>query len=645
MSVIDEIKARIDILELISETVNLRKAGKSYKGLCPFHAEKTPSFVVFPDTGTWRCFGACAEGGDVYSFVMKRDNLEFREALRLLAQRAGVELQPRTPEATAEEKQRDLLRQIVQAAAVYFHHLLSNADEAARARAYLKRRGLSDTTVEDFQVGYALDRWEGTIHYLTGKGYQLEDLHKAGLVTERADGSGYYDRFRGRLMFPIRDARGRTVGFGGRILGAEDAGAGPKYLNSPQTPIFDKSSVLYGIDRAHKAIREADQAVIVEGYMDVLMAHQHGLNNVVAQMGTALTESQLRLLKRYTQNLVLALDSDAAGQQATLRGLDVAREVLDREVVPVPTPRGLIRFEDRLEADLRILALPLGLDPDEVIRESTAHWVRLVADAKPVMEFYFVALTADLDLDTARGKSDAVRRLGPLIAELTDQVQRDHYVQKLALLVQVNEEAVWAQIRALGRQRTRTRARPRARPPGREPDATPPASQQPEQRLEDHCLSLLLRHPGLAAEADAVLQASGQPPVRGDDFAQPENREIFRAWQQAEPAAPDLEERRAWLMALDADRPPMPEDRVKDEVVDAVLRFRLRNLRHRIHDLRFLQQEAQQEPEDEAIVTYGQLVAQHSRQVGQLQRALDERSIMGRRRREDEYVRVLTPDE
>ena len=275
------------------------------------------------------------------------------------------------------------LRAIVADAAGYFHYLLNKAGEAAIARDYLARRGLTAATWEAWQLGYSLDSWDALRDRLTGKGYTLDEIEEAGLVIRRDDGSGCYDRFRGRLMIPIRDVQGRTIGFGARILREDPARPAPKYMNSPQTPLFDKSNVLFGLDMARKAIRDADLAVLVEGYMDVLMSHQVGVCNVVAGMGTALTETQMRQLKRYTSNLTLALDPDAAGDHATLRGLETARQSLEREWEPVISPTGLVRQESRLKAQLRIAALPDGLDPDELAYQDVDRWRQVIAQARP----------------------------------------------------------------------------------------------------------------------------------------------------------------------------------------------------------------------------------------------------------------------
>ena len=642
MSVVDEIKDRLDIVEVIQPYVPLKKAGRNYKGLCPFHAEKTPSFVVFAETGTWHCFGACGTGGDVFTFVMKRENLSFGEALQLLAQRAGVELEPQSPHAAEAEKRLDLLREINQTASTYFHHLFHHSDEAARARAYLEKRGQNRETIDRFQVGYALEQWDGLLRYLTDKGYAPADLHEAGLIIERENKSGYYDRFRGRVIVPIRDQRGRVIGFGGRVLGDQV----PKYLNSPQTPLFDKSSVLFGLDQAKAGIRTAGEAVIVEGYMDVLMAHQHGLNNVVAQMGTALTEAQLRLLKRHTQRFILALDSDVAGDQATLRGLDVARQVMDREVVPVPTPRGLIRFEERLAADIRIVSLPPGRDPDEVIRESPSRWAQLIAQAKPVMDYYFDALTADLDLATARGKTDAVRALGPLIADLGDRVQRTHYLQKLARMVQMDERALWQQIRQTSGQKAPPRSR-RHSPPDDELKEAP-------LRLDGHCLSFVLYYPELLLEADEAMRASEEEPLQPEDLSRPDDRAILSAWRNwmANNGLPNargpfydtlderLQDRVDSLIEIQEKQPAVPEDLLKNKVLDAITRLRLQNLRRQNRELRFLQDDAQSSGERELVRSYIQANVAITLRIRGLEQAINQRTMVGRRQREDAVVRV-----
>lgn len=641
MSVIDEVKDRLDIVEVIQAYVPLKKAGRNYKGLCPFHAEKTPSFVVFQESGTWHCFGACGTGGDVFTFIMQQENLAFGDALRMLAQRAGVELEAQSPEAAKAEKYRSLLREINQAAATYFHHLLVRSDEAEGARSYLEERGLNQDTIDRFQVGYALDQWDALLGHLTGMGYALADVHESGLVIERDDRSGYYDRFRGRVMFPIRDHRGRTIGFGGRVLGD----GVPKYLNSPQTPLFDKSSVLFGLDQAKQGIRTMGEAVIVEGYMDVLMAHQHGINNMVAQMGTALTEAQLKRLKRHTQRFILALDSDVAGDQATLRGLDVARQVMDREVVPVPTPQGLIRFEDRLAADIRIVSLPTGRDPDEVIRESPSRWAQLIARAKPVMDFYFDVLTADLDLGMAKGKAEAVRTLGPLVLEIGDRVQRTHYLQQLARMVQVDERELLQQIR----QAADTKRAPRRS-----------RAAQPEQMaekvsldLDEHCLVFALYYPELLSLADEALQACEEDPFRGDDLGRPEDRAILQAWRQwlREGGAPEvqagffdvldesLQDRIRVLAEFQAGLPTVAEDLLRNQVLDAITRLRLRNLRGQNRELRFLQDDAQASGDRELYRDYVQLSVGITARIRRLEQAMNQRSVSGRRQRDDAAVR------
>ncbi|GAI05732.1 unnamed protein product, partial [marine sediment metagenome] len=323
---------------------------------------------------------------------MKKQGIDFGEALRLLAQRAGVALPSRfEPGAEGEERQR--LYQVNQAAAQYFHNLL-NSTAGKKARSYVTGRGFTPKTIADFQLGFSPNSWEGLKQYLMDKGYAQNELLTAGLIIE-AEAGKTHDRFRNRLMFPIHDIRGRIVGFGARVL--DDSL--PKYLNSPQTLIFDKSSCLYGINLAAAAIRQQDLVVIVEGYMDVITAHQNGFNNVVASMGTSVTEKQVGTLKRLARNMALALDADAAGEEATLRA---------------------IGYENTLEAEVKVIILPGGKDPDNVIKEDAKIWQGFLEEALPIVDYTFKMVTAELDLNTAKGKSLAVDKLLPIIAEMKD---------------------------------------------------------------------------------------------------------------------------------------------------------------------------------------------------------------------------------
>src|SRR5690349_3545882 len=325
---INEIKTRLGIVEVVQARTPLQRSGRNYKGLCPFHGEKTPSFVVFPETQSYHCFG-CGANGDIFAFVMNTEGLEFRDALARMARQAGVQIAPRDEGEAAADRQRERLYEACAAAALYYHNLLvrSSAEGAKAARAYAQERGLTEATIARFGVGYAPDSWDATANYLRERGFSNAELLEAGLIIEReGENAGYYDRFRHRLVFPIRDLRGHTTGFGARTLDDRP----PKYMNSPQTPIYDKSATLYGIDQAAAAIKSQRASVIVEGYMDVLIAHQTGHSNVVGASGTALTDKQADILKRLlrrpdnldtvTPYIVLALDSDTAGDLAALRG-------------------------------------------------------------------------------------------------------------------------------------------------------------------------------------------------------------------------------------------------------------------------------------------------------------------------------------
>jgi DNA primase len=625
MSVIDEVKSRLDIVEVVSSYIPLQKSGRNYKALCPFHAEKTPSFIVFPENQHWHCFGACSEGGDIFTFVMKREGWDFRTALEELARRAGVELRPRTPAQVQAEEEADRLRELLAETARYYHHLLRHAAEAEAVRAYVARRGLSDETVNQFLLGYSLPGWDNARAYLTEEGYTVEELIKAGLLVQREDTGSTYDRFRDRLMIPIRDVQGRVIGFGARTLDPEGV---PKYLNSPQTSLFDKSHTLFGLDLARQAIRREDRVVIVEGYMDVMQAHQAGFVNVVAQMGTALTEPQLRQLQRYTKRLVLALDPDAAGVQATLRGVEVAQEALEQEWEPVFDPRGLAGYEGRLGVEIRVLHLPSGQDPDDLIREDAQRWVTLVDEAVPVVDFYLRILLEGLDLEDTKAKAQVVDTLLPVLQAVANPVEREDYAQKIARTLRVDARAVLARLRGTGRRAARYRRdvdRPREGA----------ARESAEADLESYCLMVLLRRASLLSRVNKTLSESQIEPLQGQDFQDAGNRAIFEAWETLlagehpasveallEQLPDDLQARlEGWLVP---DEAGLADEQLLRDVIRTLLRLRERNLRYLVQELTFLTLEAQ-EAGDVRAEQYDQAKLAYIQTLSRTQKALARR--------------------
>lgn len=615
MTAIDDVKQRIDIVDVIGQYVTLRKAGRNFKALCPFHSEKTPSFIVFPDKGTWHCFGSCSTGGDAFSFLMKKENIDFGEALRRLAQRAGVEL---VSEAPGEDAERKRLRELLAAAAAQYHYWLKNHPAAQFAREYIARRFITTETAALFELGYAPNEWDATRSFLTGKGYGVRDLETAGLVIHGERGT-FFDRYRGRLMFPIRNRSGQVIGFGARTLTGEE----PKYLNSPQTVLFDKSSTLYGLDLAKDAIRSQNLAVIVEGYMDVIGAHQAGFKNVVASLGTALTEKQLGLLKRLTNRYALALDPDAAGEEATKRGLQVAREALDRKTVPVPMGAGLIGFEERLESELLVIPLPAGQDPDELIHDDPARWTQLVNGAEPLVDFYFRTFIEDLDLKIARDKSTAVKRLAPIIQEIGDSVQRTHYVQQLARLVQVPEQTILLELGRKHPSHDRRATQPNV-------EAPVSAAQAPAP-LEDYLLALALRTPGLMARIEFL---------EGEDFTSATHRALFLAFCEAR-GENDSFDADAFRTNLDETltplfdrlmerRPDLDEvdepNRVR-EIETAAYRLRLQRDRTELAQIEVMLRDRDEDRTDEEEAILRERVGFLLKRVGSSQKALSARGL------------------
>jgi DNA primase len=488
MGIIDEVKQRTDIAEIIGQYTTLKKAGRILTGLCPFHSEKHPSFFVYPDQQTWHCFGACGTGGDVFSFLMKKEGIDFGEALRLLADKAGISL-PEKIQPSSSGKEKLEFFQVNEAAALYFNNLLLNSPAAEKARRYVSDRGFSQETIALFQLGYSLDSWESLKQYLTGKGNTEKVILEAGLLVQAESGK-IYDRFRGKLMIPIRDIKGNTIGFGARVLD----NSLPKYTNSPQTPTFDKSSSVYALDLASQTIRQQDAAVIMEGYMDVITAHQNGVKNAVACMGTAITETQISMLKKLSKNIYLSLDADTAGEEAMLRA---------------------VSLQNTLDVDTRVVILPEGKDPDNVIREDVNLWQDLVQKATPIIDFAFTKLTAQLDMTTARDKTTATARLLPIVQEIKDPIKKAHYIQKLAGLTHEDTraiEAVLSQLKpATGHKQTLTKIT--------EPMTRALRALKSNPR-EEYCLALLLQYPELK-------KTKNMPPP--EYFESSENREILLA--------------------------------------------------------------------------------------------------------------------
>jgi len=624
MTAIDDIKDRIDILDIVSETVKLKKSGRTHVGFCPFHANtRTPSFVVWPESGTWKCFGACNTGGDVFTFLMKRDGLEFKEALRELGRRAGIEIvEEHKPEAEIEDQHLARLREAVAAAAQWFNYLLLNNPHAQIARDHLAKRGITAQTIETFQLGYALESWDALHNHLLQKGFSNEELIDAGLLVQREDGR-VFDRFRSRVMIPIHDGKGRPVGFGARALKADDE---PKYLNSPQTALFDKSRTLYALHAARQAIRDQKAAVIVEGYMDALAAHQHGFHNVVASLGTALTEHQFKLLQKLAPKIVLALDPDTAGVNAMLRGLDVARETLDREAMPIFNPRGLVGYAGRLQIDIRVLTVPDGKDPDELMEADPEAWRTLVETAPPVVPFVIEALSAGRDLNNPREKASLSKEVLPIIRDVADPVEQTVYIQQLARRLKVDERAMFDQMRAVSS--TPPRQRQRAAP-------LPETPKRDTTDLEQYALSLLLRHPHLLNVIDEALDRAELPALNVDDFMQLACREIFRALRAAaiDDPAPTPDEVRtglddslyvplAALYEETGERPPVDRGiSLEDGARRAGLQLREKRLRREQFEIHLLIQDS---PTDD---TLGELVLSYQSQLLRLQQTLTARTI------------------
>lgn len=624
MSTIDEIKSRIDIVDLVSETgVKLRKTGRNHTGFCPFHDNKhTPAFVVWPESGTWRCFGACNEGGDIFKFVMKKDGIDFKEAMQKLAVRAGVEIKEFRRETPEQKEAFDNLRKILEDATVFYRsHLFANREILN----YLhEKRGLSDPTIESFGLGYAPSGYDNLLKHFTQRGVKEHELVDAGLLSERESG-GYFDRFRNRIMIPIRDEQGRMAGFGARIVDPDDI---PKFLNSPETPVFSKGRLLYGLDRARKPIRTADQAVIVEGYLDVIALHQAGYENVVSPMGTALTEDQMRLLKKFTRRIVLALDPDTAGQRAVLRGLDAARSAMDKEGELGFDARGLLRNESRLQADLRVATMPDDLDPDEIVARNKEEWKGLIEAAKPIVTHVMETLAVGRNLNDPKVKNQIAAQVLPLIEDLPNPLERDTYRQALARMLKVDERALIG-TQAQGPRVRRPRGVEKKHPVERSGVSVSVSS---GKAVEEYIIGVLFQKPELLYRLDRSLQEFGLIALHAGDFEYTDNQLLFGLIRESVEqdktehhafvvdALPESLQARSLELTREAEKLDRMEEKLLEELLRGVIKLRRVAAGENLNQLRFLQEEAYQAGNVRAS-SYQDLVLQHTRLLRDLDQA------------------------
>ena len=445
-------------MDLISESMTLKKMGRNFKANCPFHDEKTPSFMVSQERQIFKCFG-CQEGGDVFAWLMKREGMEFGEALRALAQKVGVELKSFKP--NPDQQKKDKLLEVNHLASEYYHYLLTSHKAGKKALEYLLKRGINKSSIKTFKLGYAGDEWEGLMNFLVKKkGYNLKDLESAGLVIKGSH--KYYDRFRDRVMFPLFDHRKRVVGFAGRVYAQEQKEA--KYINSPETILYHKSDVLYGLETTSQEIKKKNKAVVVEGEIDAISSYQAGVKNVVAIKGSALTEGQISLLKRFGENIALALDSDAAGDQAARRGIELAEKA------------GL---------SVRVIKLKYGKDPDECAQKEARLWKDSVKTAIPIYDFYIESAVKRFGVTSPEGKRKVSEEASQILASISNQVIKAHYVKKLSGVLGVGEEAV---MQELDKAELKQRVEPKK--------IKEPVERSREDRLTEYVLAIVFQVKG-----------------------------------------------------------------------------------------------------------------------------------------------------
>jgi len=461
-SPIEEIKSKLDIVEVIGNYIKLIKAGANYKALCPFHGEKTPSLFVSPSRQMWHCFG-CSEGHSIFDFVMKIEGIEFGDALRILAQKAGVDLTPIKPELRS---QRQRLYEICELATKFYQKQLGKSVKGKIAKEYLLKRKIDEGSIKRWRLGWAPESWRSLSNFLSSQGYGQEEVQKTGLTIKSEKGS-YYDRFRGRIIFPVFDLNSQIIGFGGRVLKKEKETA--KYMNTPNTLLYDKGRILYGLDKSKVGIRKNDSCILVEGYIDVILAHQADMENVVATSGTALTSFHLTILKRYSNNLSLAFDMDFAGDAATKRGINLAQA------------RGF---------DIKIVSMPEGKDPADIISLNPEEFKKMADSSISILEFYFQNAFSRFDEKTAEGKREISNILLPIIKRIPNRIEQSSWIQELAAKLSVKEEHVEEELKKIKPEQHTSDLNIQISKPN-----NPVVEKTRKGVLEERIISLLLRAP------------------------------------------------------------------------------------------------------------------------------------------------------
>lgn len=462
---VEKVKEKVDIVDLISGYLKLQKSGVNYKANCPFHNEKTPSFVVSPERQVWHCFG-CSRGGDHFSFVQEIEGVDFPEALRILAKRAGIELEQFD---RSFQNAKTKLLTIAELAVKFFQKQLWESNAGLKAMAYLKGRGLKEETIEKYRLGFAPDSWQSLIDFLKSCSFRDQEIFDAGLSVRRESGSGYYDRFRSRIIFPVLDLNSQTVGFTGRIFDAKEEEA--KYINTPQTLVYDKSKILYGLSQAKMSIRSEDRCLMMEGNMDVILSHQAGVLNAVASSGTALTDQHLKIIRRYTNNLDLCFDQDSAGRRATDRGISLALQH-DFNL-------GVVFIDD-----------PVCKDPADYVQKYGEKWRDKAKEGRSIFDFYIESACRQFDPTSANGKKAIAQKVLPLIKKIISLVERSHWIGELALRLQTKEEVLHQEMEAVVGVDLAAGALPSAA-------KSKLAELSAPMLLEDYLLSLLLVKPDL----------------------------------------------------------------------------------------------------------------------------------------------------